>query len=180
MQTVQTAEEHLTCLCIIFDQFREHNLKLKLSKCEAFRNKITYLACQVLKDGVCPSNFNLEAMAECAPLCSYTEVCTFLSLLGHYQGFIKGFACNAQSLSEYFAGEGASKKLEWVSLKEEAMKAFKTLKQVCMTTPILVFADYTKPFLLKTNPIQRWIVGGVVTAERQMGDTTPLPLAAGL
>ena len=24
----QTAEEHLHCLCIIFDQFREHNLKL--------------------------------------------------------------------------------------------------------------------------------------------------------
>ena len=28
-----TAEEQLHQLCIIFDQFREHNLKLKLSKC---------------------------------------------------------------------------------------------------------------------------------------------------
>ena len=31
------------------------------------------------------------------------------------------------------------------------MKASEALKQVCMTVPILVFADYTKPFLLETN-----------------------------
>ena len=40
----QTAEEHLHCLCIVFDQFREHNVKLKPSKCDFFWNKITYLA----------------------------------------------------------------------------------------------------------------------------------------
>ena len=51
----QTAEEHLHHLCIIFDQFREHNLKLKPSKCDFFRNEITYLAHWVLKDGVCPA-----------------------------------------------------------------------------------------------------------------------------
>ena len=39
----QMAEEHLHCLNIVFDQFREHNLKFKLSKCNFFRNEITYL-----------------------------------------------------------------------------------------------------------------------------------------
>ena len=34
----QMTEEHLHCLCIIFDWFREHNLKLKPSKCNFFRN----------------------------------------------------------------------------------------------------------------------------------------------
>ena len=49
---LQTAEEHLHCLCIIFNQFREHNLKLKPLKCSFFREEITYLAHQVSKDGV--------------------------------------------------------------------------------------------------------------------------------
>ena len=40
----QMAEEHLHCLCIVFDQFREHNLKLKSLKCTFFRKEITYLA----------------------------------------------------------------------------------------------------------------------------------------
>ena len=48
----QTAGEHLHHLHIVFDQFREHNLKLKSSKCSFFRKEITYLAHQVSKDGL--------------------------------------------------------------------------------------------------------------------------------
>ena len=110
------AEEHLHHLCIIFDQFREHNLKLKPSKCNFFRDEIIYLAHWVLKDGACPSNTNLKVIAECTPLQTYMEVHAFLGLVGHYQRFIKGFACIAQPLSEYLTGEGASRKSEWVSL----------------------------------------------------------------
>ena len=46
----QMAEEHLYHLHIIFDQFREHNLKWNPSKCDFYRNEITYLAHQVSKD----------------------------------------------------------------------------------------------------------------------------------
>ena len=48
-------------------------------------------------------------------------------------------------------GEGASRKLEWVLLSEDALEAFQALKQACMRTPFLAFADYTKYFLLKTD-----------------------------
>ena len=41
----QTAEEHLHQLCIVFDQLRECNLKLKPSKCSLFKEEINYLAC---------------------------------------------------------------------------------------------------------------------------------------
>ena len=40
----QTAEEHFHYLQVVLDQFREHNLKLKPSKCNLFREEITYLA----------------------------------------------------------------------------------------------------------------------------------------
>ena len=87
-----TAEEHLHCLHIIFDQFREHNLKLKALKCNIFREEITYLAHQVSKDGVWPSNSNLKAITECKLPLTYTEVRAFLGLVGHYWRFIKVFA----------------------------------------------------------------------------------------
>ena len=148
---LHTAEEHLHHLCIVFDWYREYNLKLKPLKCNFFQRGITYLAHQVSKDGVWPSNSNLKAIAECTPPQTYTEVHTFLGLVGHYSRFIKGFTCIAQPLNEHLAGEGASRKLEKVSLTEDALKAFKALKQVCMTAPVLAFADYTKPFLLETN-----------------------------
>ena len=40
----QTVEEHLHRLCVVFDQFREYNLKLKPSKCSLFKEEINYLA----------------------------------------------------------------------------------------------------------------------------------------
>ena len=148
---LQTAEEHLHHLCIIFDWFREHNLKLKLSKCSFFRDKITYLAHWVSKDGVQPSNSNLKVIAECMLPQTYTKMHAFLGLVGHYMRSIKGFACIAQLFNEHLAGEGANGKSEQVLLSEDALKAFKVLKQVCMTTHILAFTDYTKLFLLETD-----------------------------
>ena len=38
-----------------------------------------------------------------------------------------------------------------MSLSEEALKAFEALKQACMQSPVLAFADYTKDFLLETD-----------------------------
>ena len=79
------------------------------------------------------------------------EIRAFLGLTGHYQQFIKGFAWAAQPLNEHLAREGASRKSEWVSLSEGAFEAFQTLRQVCMSTLVLAFADYTKDFLLKID-----------------------------
>ena len=39
-----TTEEHLHHLCVMFDQLREYNLKLKLLKCSLFKEEINYLA----------------------------------------------------------------------------------------------------------------------------------------
>ena len=107
---LHTTEKHLHWLHVVFDQFREHNLKLKPSKCNFFREEITYLGHWVSKDGVQPSNSSLKAITECAPPQTYTEVCTFLGLVGHYKRFIKGFVHIVQPLNEHLTGEGASRK----------------------------------------------------------------------
>ena len=69
-----TAEEHLHHLRVVFDHLREYNLKLKPSKCTLFREEINYLAHKVSKAGICPSDINVKAIAEYAPLQTYTEI----------------------------------------------------------------------------------------------------------
>ena len=162
---LQMAEEHLCQLHVVFDWPREYNLKLKPSKCSLFNEKLNYLAHQVSKQGVQPSNTNLKAIAECAPPQTYTEIRTFLSLIGHYRQFIKGFMQIAQPLKEHLAREGASRKLEWVSLSKEALEAFRALKQACMNSPVLAFADYTKDFLLETDASKEGL--GAVLSQKQ-------------
>ena len=75
-------EEHIQCLHIVYECFQEHNLKLKSTKCEFFKNKINYLAHHV-SQGVRPSKENLKVVVEFAPLQTYTEVQGFLGLVGH-------------------------------------------------------------------------------------------------
>ena len=111
-----TAVQHLHHLHVVFDRFREYNLKLQPAKCSLFKEEINCLVHQVSKEGVQPSNLNLKVITECALPKPYTEVHAFLTLVGHYQQFIKGFACIAQLLNEHLTGEAASRKSEQVSL----------------------------------------------------------------
>ena len=135
------AEEHLHHLHIISDWFREHSLKLKLSKWNFFMEEITYLAHEVSKDRLEPSNSNLKAITECALPQTYTEVHVFLGLVGHYRRFIKGFTCISRPLNEHLVQEGASRKSKQVLLSEDALKAFEVLKHACMTAQVMAFAD---------------------------------------
>ena len=106
------AEEHLHQLHVVFDWLRGYNLKLKPSKGSLFEEKINYLAHQVSKQGVQPSDTYLKAIAKCALPQTYTKMRAFLRLIGHYRWFIKGFSQIAQPLNEHLAGEGASRKSE--------------------------------------------------------------------
>ena len=62
-------------------------------------------------------------------------------------------------------GEGASRKSERVSLCKEALKAFERLKQGCMNSLVLAFADYTKDFLLETDASKEGL--GAVLSQKQ-------------
>ena len=44
-------EEHMQCLCVVFNCFQEHNLRLKPTKYKFFQNEINYLAHHVSKEG---------------------------------------------------------------------------------------------------------------------------------
>ena len=66
------AEEHLHRLHVIFNWLREYNLKLKPFKCSLFKEKINYLAHEVSKQGVWPSDIKLKAIAKYAPPQTYT------------------------------------------------------------------------------------------------------------
>ena len=112
-----------------------------------------------------PSNTNLKAIAEYALPQTYTEIRAFLGLVGHYRQFIKGFAEIAEPLNKNLAGEGVSRKLQWVSLSKEALEAFQVLKEAGMNSPVLAFANYNKDFLLETDATKEGL--GAVLSQKQ-------------
>ena len=147
----RTEEEHLHCLWIVFGWFLEHGLKLKPSKCHFLQDEITFLGHEILADGMRPGMANLKAIAEMAPPKTYTETRRFTGMTGFFQQFIKGYSKIAKPLNDLLEGKGSKLKNEELELMPEALQAFEDLKKKCMTAPVLVFANFKKPFRLETD-----------------------------
>ena len=79
---------------------------------------------------------------------TYTQVCVFCGLAGHYQRFIKGFVNIARPLYDVLRKEV---KMGPVDLPPEAPEVVDILKRKVQSTPILVFSDFEMPFLLETD-----------------------------
>ena len=172
-----TPDEHLWRMRVVFDRLCEHGLKLKPSKCEVFKSEINYLAHHVSWKGVLPSKKNLESIAQCPPLDTYTKVKSFVGLVGHYRCFIKGFAKITAPLYDLTSGDNKDKKSEYVDLSPEACEAFDHLKAACLQAPILSFPDFTKPFLLETDASGRGL-GAVLSQKQADGRYHPIAYAS--
>ena len=157
-----TEEEHLEHLHVVFERFWEFNLKLKPLKCSFFQLEIMYLAHHISQRGILPSQENVWAMQEFPMPKTYMQVCAFCGLVGHYRRFIKGFANIVFPLYDML---GKEVKMGPVDLCPKAWEAVNVLKGKVQSTPILVFPDFDKPFLLETDASKEGL--GAVLSQKQ-------------
>jgi hypothetical protein len=155
----QTYEEHLERLEAIFKRLEEAGLKLKPSKCKFFQKTIKYLGHVASEHGIEVDPEKTRAVHDWPVPTNLTQVLSFLGFVGFYRRFIKNFSKVAKSLNDLNHGSGKvgrnrkhRKKpavpFVWGSNQQEA---FDELKRLCTSTPVLAFADYSKPFLLHTD-----------------------------
>ena len=135
----KTEEEHLVCLRAVLEQFMEHGLKLKSSKCNFFRTGISYLGDKVSAARMEPGTEGLKGIAEIAPPATYTQVCKFLGATGYFRCFIKGYARIAKPLNDLLQGENSKLKSHSLELPPDTLVAFQELKMRCLTVPVLAF-----------------------------------------
>ena len=164
----RTKEEHLHHLRVVFAHFLEHELKLKPSKCHFLQDEITFLGHEISAKGMKPGMANLKAIAEMAPPKMYTEIQHFTGMTGFFRWFIKGYSKIAKPLNDLLEGEASKLKNEEVELPPEALRAFEELKMRCMMAPVLVFADFKKPFQLETDASKEGL-GAVLLQESDDG-----------
>ena len=142
-----------------------------------FKPEINYLAHHASQKGVLPLKKNLESIAQCLPLDTYTKVKSFVGLVGHYRHFIKGFAKIAAPLYDLTSGDNKDKKSEHVNLSPEALEAFDRLKAACLQAPILAFPVFDKPFLLETDASGKGL-GAVLSQKQADGQYHPIAYAS--
>ena len=104
----------------------------------------------------------MHAIEEFPTLETFTQVCAFCRLAGHYQHLIKGFAHIVRPLYDIL---GKEVKMGPVQLPPEAQELVGTLKGKIQSAPVLVFPDFDKPFLLETDASKEGL--GAVLSEKQ-------------
>ncbi len=100
---------------------------------------------------------------------SVEKVRSFLGLTGYFRKFIKNYADIAQPLSSLL------KKNTTFSWGPSQIKAFETLKEKFTSSPVLIFLDYTKEFILCTDASDVEL-GGILMQERN-GNAHPIAYA---
>ena len=103
-------EEHVARLRAVFEKLKQAGLNLNPSKCEFFRQELTYLGHVVSKDGIQTDPKKVEAICKWLAPTNVTEVRRFLGFTNYYCRFIKKYAQVAKPLYKLILGENASRK----------------------------------------------------------------------
>ena len=135
----------------MFDKLAKVGLKLKPSKCEFFKSKITYLGHIVSAAGIETDPKKIEAVKNWTLPRTVTDVCSFLGFTNCYRMFIRSYAKVAWPLNALISGDNANHKKSLVKWNSQCQQAFDQLKDLCTKTPILAYADYKKPSQLQTD-----------------------------
>ena len=105
----ETPQEHIKRLHGVFWELASAGLKLKPSKCEFFKKKITYLGYVVSKKGIEVDTKKIEAVQKWPILKTVTDVRSFLGFTNQYRKFIPKYAHVAGPLNELISGDNSKK-----------------------------------------------------------------------
>ena len=142
---------HLQRLEAVFWKLEEAGLKFKPSKCELFQWQLAYLGHVISTQGVATDEGKIKAIKNWPTPLNITEVRSFLRFMGYYCQFIPKFVQVAWPLHELTLCKNAGRKKAAIMWNSRCQQAFNDLKRLCTRAPILVYADFTKPFKLHTD-----------------------------
>jgi hypothetical protein len=141
----RTTEEHDEHLRLVLQCLREHKLYGKLSKCSFYQSRIHYLGHVISGEGIVVDPAKVEAIMEWPAPMNVTEVRSFMGLAGYYRRFVEGFSKIANPITEL---QKKNKKFVWT---EKCAEAFRRLKELLTTAPILKVPDMDADFLVCTD-----------------------------
>lgn len=163
-------KSHILNLTSIFQRIRQFNLKLQPDKCEFLRREVCYLGHVITEQGVKPNPDKIKAVTEYPVPKSPKDIKSFLGLVSYYRRFIPEFSQTAKPLTNLLKKDTA---FIW---ENQHQLAFEILKRKLTSAPLLIYPDFTKPFIL-TCDASNYAVGAVLS-QGQIGKDRPVAFAS--
>ncbi|KAK8619690.1 hypothetical protein V6N13_135972 [Hibiscus sabdariffa] len=132
--------EHVEHLRIVLQTLRDHRLYAKLSKCEFWLKKISFLGHVVSAEGIQVDPGKIEAIVSWKQPKNVSEIRSFLGLAGYYRRFVEGFSIIAAPLTKLLKKDVP---FVWT---EAQQASFEKLKEALTQAPVLVQPESGKDF----------------------------------
>ncbi|GFX83962.1 retrovirus-related Pol polyprotein from transposon 17.6 [Trichonephila clavipes] len=141
----RTFEEHLQNIRKVLSKLSDANLKLNPSKCKFFQKEVNYLGHIISAEGVRTDPEKVSAVKNWKRSENLRELRSFLGLCTYYRKFVKGFSNIARPLHKLTESK---QKFQWT---KECEDSFLQLKEALTSSPILIYPQPDKPFILDTD-----------------------------
>nr|AAQ56283.1 putative polyprotein [Oryza sativa Japonica Group] len=138
----QSEEDHQQHLRLVLGKLWEHQLYAKLSKCEFWLSEVKFLGHVISAKGVAVDPETVIAVTDWKQPKTVTQVRSFLGLAGYYRRFIENFSKIARPMTQLLKKE---EKFVW---SPQCEKAFQTLKEKLVSSPVLILPDTRKDFMV--------------------------------
>lgn len=151
-------EEHLDSLGRILQRLRESNMKLQIDKCHFAERQTEYLGHVVTNGCIKPNPNKVDAINTIDLPTTQKEIKSFLGMTGYYRKFIKDYAKVAYPMIKYLKKNGSR-----ISTNDlEYVDAFRKLKALITSGPVLNSPDFNKTFVLTTDA-SNYAIGAVLS-----------------
>jgi O-acetyl-ADP-ribose deacetylase (regulator of RNase III)/transposase InsO family protein len=144
----KTFTEHLGNLREVFLRMRQHNLKLKPSKCTLFQLDADFLGKSVSSDGVNISSNKLDAIKNWPVPANRKELESFIGYVNYHRDFVRQFSKIVAPLLELNTTSKKNHNFYW---GEDQQLAFDTLKSHLSSAPCLSYPRSEGNFILDTD-----------------------------
>ena len=155
----ESEEEHLRHLEIIFEKFRNADLKLKISKCQFWKKEIEYLGHLVSKEGIKVMLDKINTVLRIKPPSNVKEVKSALGIMGYVTSFIPMYSKVVQHINKL-----TRKNVPFV-WDQKCQDSLDLAKEILTSPPVLIYPDPNEKYHLFTDASNAtWLVA--LTQER--------------
>ena len=166
----ETLDQHIEKLDRVLKRLRECGLKVNAKKCDLFKSKIKYLGHWITGEGISTDEDKVSAVKNWPVPSSREELRRFLGFASFYRRFIHKFAQISEPLHELLRGQktkknsktGTSPSPPPFAWGEAQQHSFENIIQALISTPVLAYADFSKPFELHTDAATSAGLGAVL------------------
>ena len=168
----ETWNEHCHILEKVLCILRDAKLTVRPCKSEIGKNSIDYLGQTIGNGFMRPMSDKIKSIIEAKIPETKKEVRAFIGLSSYYRRYIPDYASIVAPLTD-LTKKNAPNKVKW---DIEQDNAFKKVKTLLTTSPILKLIDFNLPFILQTDASSTGL--GAVLLQEHEGEKWPVAYAS--